>query len=97
MPREMLSVLAQKIPMTISNLSATEFDVIIGHPVGAHIVQVSISSNLEFPNPINDIVMDLPPFLEAAWKDEEVIKSSVECLNNRKRKIVEISDIIHSS
>ncbi|KAI7871151.1 hypothetical protein BDF14DRAFT_1978586 [Spinellus fusiger] len=97
--RDMLSVLAQKNPAQVNNLSTIGFLmigltmelVIMDCPVGHHITRVLRTPKLEFPTTINTFATDFLPLLEAAWKGKEAMKSTVETLNNRKRKVAELS------
>ncbi|ORE11035.1 hypothetical protein BCV72DRAFT_198470 [Rhizopus microsporus var. microsporus] len=63
-------------------------------PVGNNIVRVSRTQKFEFPSTISTIAVDLLPLLEATWKAKEIMKKTVEILNQRKRKTVELKAII---
>ncbi|KAI8978412.1 hypothetical protein BDB01DRAFT_726176 [Pilobolus umbonatus] len=66
-------------------------------PVGNHITRVSRTPKLDFPITINTMAVDFLPLLEAAWKGKEAMKKNVEILNNRKRKIAELSAIMEDN
>ncbi|CAO3675075.1 unnamed protein product [Rhizopus stolonifer] len=60
--------------------------VIMDYPVDNHIIRVSRTPKLDFPNKTSTFAIDLLPLLEAAWKGKEATKKNVETLNNRKKK-----------
>lgn len=62
--------------------------------VGYHITRILRTPKLEFLSIITTIARDLLPLLEVVWKGKEAIQIIIKTLNNRKRKIAELSAII---
>ncbi|ORE21789.1 hypothetical protein BCV71DRAFT_173191 [Rhizopus microsporus] len=53
--------------------------------------------HFEFPNSINKLAIDFIPLLKLVWKGKETMKNVVKILNNRKRKIVELSTAVEDN
>ncbi|RCH85740.1 hypothetical protein CU098_004977, partial [Rhizopus stolonifer] len=75
--RNMLSLLTQKNPAQVNNLSTAGF----------------LLRGLLWNFTLSTFAVDFLPLLEAAWKGKEVMKNNVETLNNRKRKVAELNAI----
>ncbi|SAL98586.1 hypothetical protein [Absidia glauca] len=95
--RDVLAILMQKNPARVNQLTSIGYLIMglsmdlvtMDVPVGHTIARVSKTIKLEFPSLLTTIALDLLPLLEAIWKGRDAMRSTVDILNDRKRKAVE--------